>query len=145
MGGLNLPDLQQKVYNNRMRAFGLIGLLISVFIIVYLATLQFKSFGLLSGGGKNQGLTNQNPIEAANSVKVQADLKALAVKLNVYFSENGSYPSNLNDIDKTGVDISTFAYRLCQSDKVIVAHVSNPLTLILENGKESYTTGDVDC
>jgi type II secretory pathway pseudopilin PulG len=108
-----------------MRVFGIIGLLLAVLLIAFLAVKQFELFGKTGGNIKN-------PITNAASVQTNANLNALATKLDLYFTENGRYPDSLSDIDSYGLNINSFEYKFCGSNRVVIKSGSS--SLILNNG-----------
>jgi len=109
-----------------VKVFGLLSLLIAVGTVVVLVSLQVKSLSLV-GGNKSE-----NPTTAASSVKSQADLKALAVRLHVYYAENGSYPTDINAVDLTGLEGNTYKYTFC-----------DPASAIIRSGNEVLVINDV--
>ena len=115
-----------------MRAFGLIGLLLAGLIVVLLAVKQFDLFSPSEN-------TTTKPIETAKTVQGQANLNAIAQKLNVFYVENGRYPNNLSELGSDGQDFSVFEYSLCGIDKAIIKLGS--ATMVLTNGNAVLTPG----
>lgn len=115
-----------------MRAFGIIGLLIAVLIIAF---VSIKELDLLSKGTNNPKQT----VNYAESVKNSANLSALETKLNVYYSENGHYPSSLSEIDSYGLNLKDFEYQSCSSSRALIKSGSS--SLILDSGGISSNSG----
>ncbi|HSX58102.1 MAG TPA: hypothetical protein VLE47_02400 [Candidatus Saccharimonadales bacterium] len=113
--------------------FSLVGLLIIVVIVALLATNNFQSLGFV--GSKNNSSTN--PINSAKSVKAKADLNTLGVRLNLYYSQNGSYPSSLSEIDVSGITLADFNYSLCSSMKAVVTDTGE--VMVFENGSGNFS------
>jgi len=119
------------VFNNKlMKVLGIIGFLIVVLIIALISTKEFTSFG--------KGTNHKQTVNNAAAVKNNANLSALATKLNIYFAENGRYPDNLSQVDSYGLDLNAFEYEICTPTKVVIK--SGSTSLILNNG--SITSGD---
>jgi len=112
------------LHNRCMRVLGLIGLLLGGLILVFLAT---KQLGLL-----NSPTNTTQPINQASNIQAQANLDAIAKKLNVYYIENEKYPVDLNELGPAAQDFSVFEYQLCSNDKAIVKLGST--TMVLTNG-----------
>jgi hypothetical protein len=113
-----------------MRVLGIIGILITILIIALIATKEFTSFG--------KGTNPKQTVNNATDVKNNANLSALATKLNIYFAENGHYPDNLSQADSYGLDLNAFEYEICNPTKVVIKSGSS--SLILNTG--SITSGD---
>ncbi|MDP2671003.1 MAG: hypothetical protein Q8P13_00875 [bacterium] len=110
-----------------MRALAVLGifsLLVGVVLIAFLATNQLGQTSK-AGGAKET-------VATAISIKNKANLKILATKLNLYFSENGVYPQTLKEIDSAGLDLTTFQYAFCSPNSVIIK-TGNENT-VLKNG-----------
>ncbi|OGY23888.1 MAG: hypothetical protein A2172_05135 [Candidatus Woykebacteria bacterium RBG_13_40_15] len=106
-----------------MRVFGIIGLLIAVLAIAFLVVKELDLYGKNGGNVKT-------PINNAASVQSTANLSALATKLNIYYAENGYYPTALSDIDSYGLDLNAFEYQLCSSNKAFIKSGSASSILI---------------
>lgn len=107
--------------------FGIIGFLLTIVLIAFSATKLTESFS-----------SKENikaPIIQAENVKEKADLVEIKTKLNLYFQENGVYPSSLNQIDNYGLGSTTFQYTACSETKVSIK--TNSSQLILDNGSET--------
>jgi hypothetical protein len=114
-----------------MRVLGIIGILITILIIALIATKEFTSFG--------KGTNPKQTVNNAAAVKNNANLSALATKLNIYFAENGRYPDNLSQVDSYGLDLNAFEYEICNQTKVVIKSGSS--SLILNNGSSSPNGG----
>ena len=108
-----------------MRVFGLLGLIIGVAIVAFLAVDRFEMLGGSSGNPKQS-------VNEAETVATKANLDAIAKKLNVYYIENGKYPADLNELGPDAQDFSVFQYQLCSNDKAIIKLGST--TMVLTNG-----------
>ncbi len=113
-----------------MRIFGLTSLIIAVGVIAFLVSLQVKNLELVSG------TKNENPTSVASSIKFQSDLKALSIRLNLYYSENGAYPRSLDEIDLAGIEGNSYNYIFCAETNVIAS--SGGENLVLLDGKETF-------
>jgi len=123
------------VLNNKiMRVLGIIGILIATLIIALIATKEFTSFG--KGSNPKQTVNN------AAAVKNNANLSALATKLNIYFAENGRYPDSLSQVDSYGLDLNAFEYEICNPTKAFIKSSSS--SLLLNNGT-SISGGSSGC
>src|SRR3990170_9040839 len=111
-----------------MKVLGIIGILIAVLIVGFLAT---KTLGSLNNGGVKA------PLDQAEDVKAAAELKALETKLNLYFQDNGHYPASLNELDNYGLNSNTFKYRLCSPTQIVVETGNHRLAL--DSGSETNT------
>lgn len=109
-----------------MRVFGLIGILITVAIIAFLAT---KSLGSLSSNGDIKA-----PVKAAATLKEQTDLISLETKLDTFFLENGRYPNSLTEIDSYGVAVENFQYTVCSPTSVLLVTSSGSKKALLRSG-----------
>jgi hypothetical protein len=103
----------------------LVGLVMAVFIVsiglfvVLFAVPRFSS-DQTDLDGSNDG-TITGPIKQAESVKIQADLKAISVNLMAYYAEQGNYPTSLVNLSSSmggGVDTANIIYEKCSSDSV---------------------------
>jgi hypothetical protein len=108
-----------------MRVLGLISLLLGGLIVVFLAVKQFDLF-------RPSANNTTKPIETAKTVQGQANLNAIAQKLNVYYVENGRYPDNLSSLGADAQDFSVFTYQLCSQEKAVIKLGST--TMVLTNG-----------
>src|SRR3990167_7451343 len=105
------------------------GLLVGIIIVtlLILPLLVVLNFGYLGSIGKslNPSNSNENNSQAgvsgllgqAQQVKVQANLKAVATALEVYYADLGSYPTSLAEIGDylSGTDISNILYTQCSA------------------------------
>lgn len=110
--------------------FSLVGLLVVVVIVTLLATDNLKGLGF----GDSSNPTSS--VDSANQVKAKADLNAISVKLNLYFSETRAYPNDLSEIDMYGLTQSDFVYTKCSSKKAIVS--SSGQGIVLTSGSSSF-------
>ena len=116
-----------------MRAFGIVGLLIAVLVV---ALLTVKQFDFLGKGGNNP----KQIVNNAASIQATANLNALATKLDLYYTENGRYPSSLNEIDSYGLDLNVFEYQFCSPNKAFVKSGSAS-SLLIDGSVSSENSG----
>ncbi len=106
----------------------LISVIAATFFLVFLTvTMGFylsRSTSLVNlnpDGSDNEGPTKiTDPIDKANSVATQSDLKSIQVGIEIYNSEFGEYPNSLQELRSggylnDGLSISSYTYRLCDS------------------------------
>lgn len=115
-----------------MKVISLLTILTAVTIVAVLSINQFTN---KSSGVKTQKTT----LNQATSVAVQADLKAIATKLSLFYSENGTYPSNFDQVDSKGIDTNKYSLQTCgdQNSVLLKSNNSNE-TLLLINGDEKF-------
>jgi len=99
----------------------------TLFLVFLVVTMGFylpryTSLGTLNqDGSDNDGPVNiTDPINMANSVATQADLKSIQVGIEIYNSEFGAYPNSLQELRtrgylNEGLNISSYNYQLCDS------------------------------
>ena len=87
-----------------------------------------------------------DPINQAQSVAIQANLKSIQVGLEIYYSEFGSYPNSLQELSSggylnQGVNISNYNYLLCDNigSKALLYNNSSPYPGVILgfNGQQS--------
>lgn len=83
--------------NSHQRGFTIVELLIVIVVIGILAGLVISTFSGVQG--------------RARDAQRQTDIKAVATQLEVYYIDNGSYPtaSNINTTTLKGIDAAAFA------------------------------------
>ena len=134
------------------------GLLVGIIIVtlLILPLLVVLNFGYLGFIGKslNPSNSNENNSQAgvsgllgqAQQVKVQANLKAVATALEVYYADLGSYPTSLAEIGDylSGTDISNILYTQCSASSAVVYHNSeNYPGYILGENSPKPTSGSI--
>ena len=99
----------------------------TLFLVLLVVTMGFylsRSTSLVNlnpDGSDNDGPANiTDPIDMANSVATQSDLKSIQVGIEIYNSEFGEYPNSLQELRfggylNDGLSISSYTYRLCDS------------------------------
>lgn len=116
-----------------------------LFLVVLVISINFflprsTSIGG-NGGSDNDSVGITDPIDQANTVATQADLKSIQTSLEVYFAENGQYPSSLSELSsqgylQTGVDVSSFNYQTCNASRT---------SIVVSKGDQGFTSnyGDI--
>lgn len=117
-----------------MRVFGIISLLAAIVIIAFLFIKQLDFIG-----GGSADLTAA--VDQAKSIQNQSSFNAVSTQLNVYYTENKSYPRSLEEIGLRGYDPSKTDYQYCNSNKVIVTIGSE--YMVFEDG--ATVNGESSC
>ena len=95
-----------------------------VFLVVTMGFYLSRSTSLVTlnqdGSDNNEPVKITDPIDMANSVATQADLKSIQVGIEIYNSEFGAYPNSLQELRSggylnEGLNISSYTYQLCDS------------------------------
>jgi len=119
----------------------LIGLLFSgvilatLLIFVTVALPRYTTFPSIPGTNKTTGSNNSastggggSPtalINQAESVKIQADLKALSTQMMAYYTQQGTYPDSLEELGSFGdTNSSNINYVKCSEESVVFYHNS---------------------
>ena len=114
-------------------------------ILVALTSLYLSRISLVLNPSKSENgesATVTSTIDQASSVAIKTDLKSIQTSLEIYLSEHGSYPNSLEELNSggyinQGVDINSFSYQICNSNKnsVLVYKDSSPYPgFILSSG-----------
>lgn len=142
----------------RENGFILISIIAATLFLVFLTvTMGFylsRSTSLVTlnqDGSDNDGPVKiTDPINMANSVAIQADLKSIQVGIEIYNSEFGKYPNSLQELRSggylnEGLNISSYNYQLCDSSgsKALLYKNSTPYQgIVLDFDGSQSVSGD---
>ena len=142
----------------REKGFVLISVIAATLFLVFLTvTMGFylsRSTSLVNlnqDGSENDGPAKiTDPIDMANSVATQANLKGIQVGLEVYYAEFGAYPNSLQELTSggylnEGLNISNYNYQLCNGSgsKALLYSNSPPYQgIVLDFGGPQNVSGN---
>ncbi|HEX7456328.1 MAG TPA: type II secretion system protein GspG [Candidatus Nanoarchaeia archaeon] len=103
------------------------GLILGTLLMLTAVYLQRIDVGLTSLGHKETSGSPVSPMDQAQKVKVQADLKSLSTQMIVYYIDYGGYPNTLEELityTQQRVNISNVKYRRCSDHSAVFYHDS---------------------
>ena len=112
-----------------------VGIILSVLIIAVLAVVTTS---YLSNVTKQAGLGSKSPVNAARSVKEQADLVTLQSSLGAYFAQNGTYPQTLDDLQPS-LAAAGYSYTQCSLNSALVQAPSGSGFKLSSGNTTSFT------
>ena len=131
--------------------FLLFGILLLAVLIVSVNFLLPRYTNLPSLNSSDGSSSNSitAPIDQAQSVAAQADLKSIETALQVYFSEYGRYPLSLDELKSQGqlnpgINTNNYTYQVCDGSggKALIFSDGTGSGTYLNFGESSPTQSD---